>query len=296
MKTKFYLLLIFSVFTCQVFSQTDLKITVLTDNQIIGSGTPNATLHLKPSSAVAVIDNTIPANGLFNFTLAGLTAGEDAIIWETSNGKDSDKIVKPILTNSQMIIVLSNPSTTTDLAKKNYSISEKLMSDNLLMKSTIATYKKVILNTNFTIPVARFDINKPQYDSSGALIGDTKGSISLFSSFGFGVGVCGGRAEVTRDSNGLVIDESFANTFGVYLGVLYQASTGENEKNVFAPTLSLSILDIQIGIGYDYGKVPVTQERTFVTVSYGIPLFKLFKTNHRVWLDTNDTPFLVKKI
>lgn len=296
MKTKFYLLLILGIFTCQAFSQNELTITVLTDNQIIGTGTPNATLHLKPSSAVALIDNTIPADGKFNFTLAGLTAGVDAIIWETVNGIDSDKIVKPILSNNQMITTLTNPITTTDLAANNYSISKKIIGDNLLMKSTIATYQKTIVNTNFTIPVARFDINKPEYDGSGKLIGDTKGNISLFSSFGFGIGICGGRAEVTRDSNGIVIDESFSNTFGAYLGVLYQASTGEDGRNVFAPTLSLSILDIQIGIGYDYGKVPQNQERTFVTVSYGIPLFKLFKTNHRVWLDKNDTPFDVKKI
>ncbi len=295
MKTKIYSFL-FLCFTLLTHSQSNLKITVLTNSQIIGTGTPGATLNIKPSSNVAVIQNTIPATGIINFALAGLTAGIDAIVWETVNGSDSNKIVKPILTDGQMITALANPVNVSDNAQNNYTFAQKLMNDDLLMKSTVASYKKTILNTNFTIPVARFDINKPEYDASGNLIGDSKGNISLFSSFGFGVGVCGGRAEVTRDSSGEVIDESFSNTLGVYLGILYQAATGENQRNIFAPTLSVSILDIQVGVGYDYGKVPANQERTFVTVSYGIPLFKLFKTNHRVWLDSNDTPFLVKKI
>ncbi|RYG15161.1 MAG: hypothetical protein EOO07_16035 [Chitinophagaceae bacterium] len=294
MKQKIYIL--FSIFPCFVWSQSAPEITVLTDTHVVGVGVPNATLHIKPTTNVAVIDNTIPSTGVIEFNLSGLSAGTDAVIWQTVNGMDSQKIVVPILTANQIIANRLNPTSPTTAAQAKYKETLQLMADDLLMKSTIATYKRTIVTTNFTIPVARFDINKPQYDDSGNLIGDSKGSISLFTSFGFGVGICGGRSEITRDSNGVIIDDSFSNTLGIYLGLLYQASTGENLRNVFAPTLSLSILDIQVGVGYDYGKVPTTQERYFVTVSYGIPLYKLFRSNHRVWLDDIKSPIAVKRI
>lgn len=298
MKTtlRFLLISFFTLTSSLIWSQAIPEITSLTETKVIGQGTPNAVLHIKPANATAVIDITIPDDGIINSALRGASAGVDAIIWESLAGKESTKIVKPILSDSEMVTLLSNSKYVGDKARENFNISQRLIAEDLLMKSTVATYKRTIVNTNFTIPVARFDITKPEYDSSGNLISDTKGSISLFSSFGFGIGICGGRSEVTRDSNGIIIDDSFSNTFGVYLGVLYQATTGENQKNVFAPTLSLSVLDIQVGIGYDYGKVPQNQERTFITVSYGIPLFKLFKTNHRVWLDTQKEPISVKKI
>jgi hypothetical protein len=298
MKKKLLLLSmgVFGLTSFSMWSQAIPKITSLTDTQIIGNGTPNAIIHIKPANANATIDITIPADGIINSKLNNLTSGIDAIIWETFEKKDSDKIVKPILSNSEMVAILSDKKYIGDKARANFNVSQKLIAEDLLMKSTVATYKRTILNSNFTIPVARFDIIKPQYDTAGNLISDTKGSISLFSSFGFGIGVCGGRSDVTRDSSGIIIDESFSNTFGAYLGILYQATTGEDQRNVFAPTFSLSILDVQVGIGYDYGKVPLNQERTFITVSYGIPLFKLFKTNHRVWLDTQGQPISVKRI
>lgn len=295
MKTKIFYIIIL-VFSTQTWSQSSLKITALTDTRIIGVGAPNAILHIKATSNLAIIDNTIPSSGIIDFTLAGLTSGIDAVIWQTVNGTDSPKIVIPILTSNEVLGSILNPEKPSNDAVTKYKEALQVMADDLLMKSTIATYKRTIVTTNFTIPVARFDINKPQYDTTGNLIGDAKGNISLFSSFGFGVGICGGRSEITRDSNGVIIDDSFSNTIGLYLGILYQAGTGENPRNVFAPTLSLSVLDIQLGVGYDYGKVPITQERAFVTVSYGIPLYKLFRTNHRVWLDTIEAPVTVKRI
>lgn len=295
MRTKIYSLFLLC-FSCLVWSQSAPDITVLTDSRIIGIGVPNATLHIKPTNNVAIIDNTIPASGVIDFALTGLTSGVDAVVWQTVTGTDSPKIVIPISTANEILGTRLSPVAPSTNAQAKYKEALQVMADDLLMKSTIATYRRTIVTTNFTIPVARFDINKPQYDSNGSLIGDTKGSISLFTSFGFGIGICGGRSEITRDSNGVIIDDSFSNTLGIYLGLLYQASTGENPRNVFAPTLSLSILDIQVGVGYDYGKVPTTQERYFVTVSYGIPLYKLFRTNHRVWLDEIEAPIAVKRI
>jgi hypothetical protein len=99
--------------------------------------------------------------------------------------------------------------------------------------------------------------------------------------------------EIIRNNVGEITNETFSNTFGAHLGVLYSSSAGDEKRNVFAPVLSLSTLDFQLGIGYEAGTVSENQKRAFFTVSYAIPLYKLVKTGYRV-LRLASTPIAAK--
>lgn len=133
-------------------------------------------------------------------------------------------------------------------------------------KNTKITYNAKILNTNFSIPIARFNFSKN--DSIN------KGNIQLFNSIGAGFGVSWGSMTDYRDENGELENSDFANTFSIHGGVLFSAG---NNNNVFAPILSLGILDFQLGLGYELGDISENQRRGFVTIGYAIPLYKLTK-------------------
>jgi hypothetical protein len=71
--------------------------------------------------------------------------------------------------------------------------------------------------------------------------------------------------------------------------VLFSAGGDEEgAKNVFAPTINLSVLDFQIGVGRELGDISEGQQRTFFTLSYAIPLYKLIKKSYRVWMRKDD--------
>lgn len=130
-----------------------------------------------------------------------------------------------------------------------------------------------IINTNFTIPLVRFNTV-----TKGGSDNNQKGNVSLFNSVGAGISYNWGRMTITTDANGKVINTEMQNTFGIQLGVLFAAnsSTGNN-ANVFAPTLSLTTLNFQIGCGYELGTISPKENRFFYTLAYGIPLSKIIK-------------------
>jgi hypothetical protein len=270
------------------------EIIYLKTNSIFGKGTAGANLHVKEVSDLTDIVNTIPATGDINFALAGLTAGQNAVIWITVGGVDSEKVVYRIMTDPEVIAKLqSSPAPPKFVPKYDQKATEMaqgiadIEASDLLLKSKKVTFKATILSTNFTVPIIRFDANKPQYNADGSPVENSKGTISLFNSIGAGVGIYLGRVTETRDSKGTVIDTDFNNTFGINVGVLYQATVGDDQRNVFALTGTFSVLNFQVGVGYDYGKVALNRERTFVTIAYSIPLYKLVDVGYRYWLRSN---------
>ncbi|MDF2159374.1 hypothetical protein [Algoriphagus sp. CAU 1675] len=138
-----------------------------------------------------------------------------------------------------------------DLAGKNYK------------------YKATILSSNFTLPVVKFNrFESP--DLNGA-----QGAVSFFNSVGAGLVFTGGEIREIRDANGEIINQDFTPTYGIHFGFLFSSSVGENSTNSFAPTIGFSLLDFQFGIGRELGDLPDNYKRTFYTVSYNIPLYKL---------------------
>lgn len=158
---------------------------------------------------------------------------------------------------------------------KEVSKVDEYKAEKMALKNTTLIYGSQILSTNFTIPLVRFNFVK----------GDSQkqGDILLFNSIGAGVGYYWGQLERTRDNTGEIIDEEFRNRFGINLGFLFSAGTGDDTKNVFAPVLNFAILDFQIGIGTELGTRGVNQKREFLTLSYAIPVYKLFKKGYKIY-------------
>ena len=77
-----------------------------------------------------------------------------------------------------------------------------------------------------------------------------------------------------RDENGNIENTDFANTFSIHGGVLFSSG---NDNNVFAPVVSVGVLDFHLGLGYELGDINENQKRGFVTIGYAIPLYKLTK-------------------
>lgn len=191
---------------------------------------------------------------------------KSVIIWKVDKkGDTSEHIIIPVLSNSEMIDILDE--------KKVYPFFKKSVRGN------VHSYKATILNTNFSIPMARFNFTNGEEGK--------KGNILLFNSIGAGFGYSLGQLTEITDDSGKVLNQSFKNTFGLHLGVLFSAGTGENNENVFAPILNASILDFQVGLGYELGTVTNSQKRTFVTISYSIPLYKLTNTSFYILKSDN---------
>lgn len=136
-------------------------------------------------------------------------------------------------------------------------------------------YKAQVISTNFTIPIIRF--NSLDKNSSGAAT-DRKGNVSFFNSIGAGLGYYWGRLTEVTDVNGKIINTEMDNTFGLQTGFLFAAnSSGGNNANVFAWTFGISILNFQIGYGYEFGTIGINEKRGFLTLAYGIPVSKLIR-------------------
>ncbi|MET0945503.1 MAG: hypothetical protein ABWY22_08840 [Flavobacterium sp.] len=159
-------------------------------------------------------------------------------------------------------------------------------------KSTTYKYKVSMINTNFTIPIVRFN-----FAGNDDPTENKDGDIQLFNSIGAGVGLSYGNLEKTTNDKGEVINNEFTSSFGFHFGVLFSAgSTSSENKNVFAPTLSLSVLDFQLGYGYEMGTRAPNQKRDFFTIAYAIPISKLIKSKFFIryaskgYNDTNPLP------
>ncbi|MEO7531499.1 MAG: hypothetical protein ABIS69_08810 [Sediminibacterium sp.] len=142
-----------------------------------------------------------------------------------------------------------------------------------LKESTTSTYGATVINTNFVIPILRFNtVTKDGADNN------QKGNISFFNSIGAGIGINWGRLELTTDKDTKIINREMNNTFGLQLGLLFAAnSSSGNNTNIFAPTFSVSGLNFQLGCGYELGTISPKENRFFYTVAYGIPISKLIK-------------------
>ncbi|WP_017257881.1 hypothetical protein [Pedobacter arcticus] len=145
-----------------------------------------------------------------------------------------------------------------------FSLNEK---SKLAFKNKTIKYKATIWNTNFSIPIARFNFTKNDDNNKF-------GDIQMFNSIGAGFGKSWGTMTDFRDEKGDLENSDFANSFSIHGGFLFSAG---NEQNVFAPVLTFGVLDFQLGFGVELGTIKADQERAFITLGYAIPLYKLIK-------------------
>jgi len=135
-------------------------------------------------------------------------------------------------------------------------------------------YKAQVISTNFTIPIIRFNfLAKDPINTE-----NKKGNVSFFNSVGAGIGYYWGRLTEVTDNSGKVISTEMNNTFGFQAGFLFASnSSSSNNTNIFALTLAMSLLNFQIGYGYELGTLGTSEKRGFLTLAYGIPISKLIK-------------------
>ena len=159
----------------------------------------------------------------------------------------------------------------------------------------IYRYNAQVLSTNFTIPILR--VNYLVNDPTG--VDNRKASASFFNSIGAGIGISWGKLERTLDADNRLVKQEMTNIFGFQLGALFAANSGganststtttnqtggttttissNGSSSIFALTAGLSVLNFQIGGGYELGTITPGQRRGFMTIAYSIPLSTLVK-------------------
>lgn len=142
---------------------------------------------------------------------------------------------------------------------------------------TTESYKenRWLLNSGINLPAAKFHLTEVTVDD------ESKGFLELFSSFGVGLSINYGNAQFTRnlDNNSILEDRTeFTNLIGFQFGILYSSKVSDFDQsqiNLFSVYSGLNILDLQIGGGFEFGSRIENSNGWFVSVSYGIPIYKI---------------------
>ena len=168
--------------------------------------------------------------------------------------------------------------------------------DNPATGTTGAPYKfnARVLSTNFTIPLVRvnFLINKPTNSSNSIA------STSFLTSAGAGLNYSWGEISQTTDANGDVASTDYYSTFGLQLGFLFAANSSSGtatattgttttsstqSSTIFAIVGGISVLNFQLGVGYELGSLASGQRRGFLTIAYAIPLSSLINGGYKIF-------------
>lgn len=136
------------------------------------------------------------------------------------------------------------------------------------------TEKRWLLNSGINLPAAKFHLTENHENHE-------KGYLELFSSFGVGLSLNFGDATFIKDiDKNLVLNDQteFSNLVGFQLGILYSSKISDQDQtqlNLFSLYTGLNILDLQLGGGFEFGSKIQNSTGWFVSVSYGIPIYKL---------------------
>jgi hypothetical protein len=280
MKNLFFILF-FAVYN-YAFTQTKPNIFLVSSEKIIGSSSLENKIYIDTDldgQEDFIVDVNDSGKFSYKFTTS-LVVGSKIKVW--SFYEKRNLLLKKNRFKTEVESYLVKDVNTIadeyiDILEKESLIAleiRKLDAKNIQLRNTTLSYKARISNTFFQIPLVRFNLT----DEDNKI-----GNINIFNSIGAGVGLNWGRMEITRDNSGQIINEEFSSTFGIHLGALFSADTAEDSKNIFAPTLNVSLLDFQVGIGYELGTISENQKRIFITLAYSIPLYKLVKKSYRVW-------------
>ncbi|WP_269235094.1 hypothetical protein [Flavobacterium flavigenum] len=278
MKTKLLFCYLFVQSIC--ISQTKeipstLQNVIVTLKQISGNANPDRIVKIDVNND-KVVDYSIVVNyrGYFEQTLTTeLKSGEIIKVWTVDELNKESTILEFTSATPEEIL---NKVKLNTISLPYQSINPEL--DGAQPASTNYKYNCRMLNTNFTIPIARFNLTKHDDTTS------KQGDVILFNSIGAGVGMSWGQFEKTTDAKGEIINTEFTNSFGIHIGFLFSAGNDDTEnKNVFAPSVSISVLDFQIGYGHELGTLAPSQKKGFLTLAYAIPISKLLKGKYYIF-------------
>jgi hypothetical protein len=139
-------------------------------------------------------------------------------------------------------------------------------------------YPKVwILSPNVGIPAFRANIITKGDPNSTV-------KVSAFNSVSLGLSLSGGSIYSPQNKGFVTKDDKFKNTAGFGLGLLIAFDGKSNSGNVFAPVINVTISNFQLFYGYDFGYVEDNFSRSFVGISYGIPISRLFNSDSDILL------------
>lgn len=270
------ILLVFNICVSQPKEiHSTLQNVIVTLKQISGNASPDRIVKVSiDNDSIPEYSIIVNYRGYFEQTFAtALLPATKISVWSvTEAGEKSSKLTYTSQSSEEILSKVKLNSITLPHNSINPEVDEAQPA------STTYRYNARILNTNFTIPIARFNLTKSDDKT------DKQGDVLLFNSIGAGVGVSWGQLEKTTDANGETINSEFTNSFGIHLGVLFSAGSNETEnKNVFAPSISISILDFQIGYGHELGTLAPNQKKGFLTLAYAIPISKLLKGKYYIF-------------
>lgn len=255
---------------------------IVTENQVSGNADPKSTVKITykyPAKDDKGTDIEIPVEFIAFVNYKGyfeqkLNPPLPKDVYATlycidENGKESSPEIPPKRTADEVLSLLRKGEITLPTKSFNPEIYDAQPA------STTYSYDVKMVNTNFTIPIVRFNIANSKSPKEGDVL--------LFNSIGAGVGLSWGELSKTTDATGETINTDYTNWFGLHFGVLFSAgSNGSENKNIFAPTFSISTLDFQVGAGYEMGTVAASQTKFFITIAYAIPLSKLIKGKYYI--------------
>ena len=139
----------------------------------------------------------------------------------------------------------------------------------------------LVASTNFNIPLVQFT---PLKDDN-----TKKGDVSIFNSVGAGIGISLADLSISKNAQNDTLNIETKNKIGIQTGFLFAANSSDaNKTNKFAWTMSLIILDFQVGYGYEFGTIGVKQKRNFFMLSYNIPLSKLTRGGSYIFRNKNE--------
>ena len=188
-----------------------------------------------------------------------------------------------------------NPSDSSQNLKGNKAefddISLNLDGTSKGTANSPISYNAQVLSTNFTIPLVRVNFlnNKPT-NSTNSIV-----STSFLTSAGAGLNYSWGVLDQTLDANGNSASVDYHSHFGIQLGFLFAANsssgtstatnatnTNTQSSNIFALVGGFSILNFQVGAGYELGSLTVGQRRGFLTIAYAIPMAALLDGGYKI--------------
>jgi hypothetical protein len=173
--------------------------------------------------------------------------------------------------------------------------SDSVKSDSVKLDSVaIETKTAWILSSNFTVPSVQYQPYITNFiDKNG---NSTNGAISFFNSIGAGISVS--KASFKQiisktDTSGFDIQ----NKVGIQFGFLFSRTSGQTtEISRFALHTGISLMDFQLGYGYEFGTINKDLKKGFFTISYGIPMSKFTKKTAHVFKNNNGMNKRLSKI
>jgi hypothetical protein len=163
-------------------------------------------------------------------------------------------------------------------------------------------YNASVLSTNFNIPLVRVNFLDNRASGSNSLV-----STSFLNSAGAGINYAWGEIDQTKDQSGVTSTE-FINRFGIQLGFLFAANTAQGSTTtttattttastqssaIFGIMAGISVLNFQLGGGYELGTLSAGQKRGFATIAYAIPVSTLINGGYKIFhysAITSNTP------